>query len=786
MTGESVVKRGRLWQRLRRSALAVLVVAVLLVAAGVVAQRVTTPRDSLDHVRPGKLTVASPGSWTVGGMSVALDGEGLTVTEAGRTLFASTPGQSFVTGANGEVEWTEHRGYFWPKVRLSAEYGEQSVDRVTATGTAVVLAGRLTGSSGSRDWTMTITPGEVDGAPTGNDSTGSDSLGTASGATLDLDAPGLDAVQLLAGRTAHAGVHGFGEQFGAFDLDGRRLPIVTREQGVGRGLQPLTYLADVTNHGAGGTEEMSYAAQSTYLTDELRGLRLDPELPESQAFAVADTTVAERVGLQVWAPRLRAELVAADTPVDLVAAQQRRPDNPAGQAQQRPRLADWTQRGAILGLQGGTDTVRRRVDELTAAGTPIAGVWLQDWTGRRTTDFGDRLWWTWQLDRERYPQWTELTEDLHDKGIRTTTYVNPFLVDAADKPGAPTRNLYAEARDAGFLVRDAAGDPYRLDQGGFDAHLVDLTNESARQWFAEVIAREVLGGDGTGPGVDGFMADFAEGLPYDAVLSDGDPALAHNQWPRLWAQTVRRGCELAGRPDCVTWFRAGSLGMDAETPMFWTGDQLVDFGAEDGLESALRGTLSAGVSGWPLVHSDVGGYTSIDAVVRDHVRPDDLLDRWAEFAAFGTMLRTHEGNRPAANAQVYDADRAERFAAMSRVFAALAPYRAGVLDEARRTGVPAIRHGWLVHPGTAAARTDTQFFLGDSVLMAPVLAHEAATVEVTFPPGRWVHLFTGEVFAGDRTTTVAAPLGTPAAFAEATDPATAHLRKAIGGALQPR
>lgn len=763
MTGESGIQQRRKRRRLRHGSFVVLVVAVLLIAAGAVAQRVTTPRDSLDSVRPGKLTVASPGRWTVGAVSVEFDADGLTVTEAGRTVFASRPGESFVTGANGRVDWTEHRGYFWPKVRLSAEYAEQSVDRVTTSGETVLITGRLAGSPGARDYRLTVSP-----MPGG-------------GVSFDLDAPGLDAVQLLSGRTAHAGVHGFGEQFSDFDLEGRRLPIVTREQGVGRGLQPLTYLADVTNHGAGGTEAMTYAAQSTYLTDDLRGLRLDPELPESQAFAVADITDPERVGLEVWAPRLRAELVAADTPAALVAAQQRgRPGAPA-----RPELADWTQHGAIVGLQGGTDAVRSQVDRLTAAGTPVAGVWLQDWTGQRTTDFGDRLWWTWQLDRQRYPQWTELLEDLHGKGIRTTTYVNPFIVDAAEKPDGPARNLYVEARDAGFLVRDGSGDPYRLDQGGFDAYLVDLTNPGARQWFAEVIAGEVLGG-GAPPGVDGFMADFAEGLPYDALLADGNAALAHNQWPRLWAQTVRQGCELAGKPDCVTWFRSGSLGMDAETPMFWTGDQLVDFGTEDGLASALRGTLSAGVSGWPLVHSDVGGYTSIDAVVRDHVRPDDLLARWAEFAAFGTMLRTHEGNRPGANAQVYDPAQAERFAAMSRVFAALAPYRAGVLDEARRDGVPAIRHGWLVHPGTAAARTDTQFFLGDSVLMAPVLAHDAATVEVTFPPGRWVHLFTGEVFAGDRTVTVDAPVGTPAAFAEAADPATPDLRAAIASALQQR
>ena len=68
-----------------------------------------------------------------------------------------------------------------------------------------------------------------------------------------------------------------------------------------------------------------------------------------------------------------------------------------------------------------------------------------------------------------------------------------------------------------------------------------------------------------------------------------------------------------------------------------------------------------------------------------------------------------------------------------------------------------------------------QFFFGPSVLVAPVLAEGADTVDVTFPPGTWVHLLTGEEFEGDRTTSVSAPLGTPAAFVEASDGNAADL-----------
>src|SRR5699024_3064051 len=61
-----------------------------------------------------------------------------------------------------------------------------------------------------------------------------------------------------------------------------------------------------------------------------------------------------------------------------------------------------------------------------------------------------------------------------------------------DKDHPPERNLYAEAAEHGYLVTDSTGQPYPLDKGGFDAYLVDLTDAADRDWFADVIATEVL------------------------------------------------------------------------------------------------------------------------------------------------------------------------------------------------------------------------------------------------------------------------------------------------------
>src|SRR5690625_3548747 len=533
----------------RVTLIAFLTIIVVLLTTGAVAW-MRVPRDSVAKIEPGVLSIGEGAAQVVsaGDLEVTIttvpearvevsDGEGI--------VWSSVPGASFLGAARGHLEAEEDRGYFWIDTAHEQTWPKQTVERVETTGNAVVLTGTLSdGNAAGPDWQARFTQ-------------------TERGVLLEAEigsSEGATSLAFWSARAEDSAVHGFGEQFTDFNLDGRLLPIVAREQGVGRGEQPLTALADLTNNGAGGTEEMTYAAWPSWVTSDLRGVRLDPSLPESHAIAVADLEEPGQVGLEIHARKMGAELVSADSPLEVITKQH------AGT--ERPELASWTGEGAIIGIQGGTEKVRETIRSLQEADTKIAGVWLQDWTGQRTTSFGERLWWTWQLDEERYPGWEDLVSDLDDDGITVTTYVNPFLVDPGEKEAAPQRSLFAEAEQAGYLVTDAAGQPYALDQGGFDAYLVDLTNEAARTWYAEVIATEVLAG-----GVRGFMADFAEGLPLDAKLADGDAQLLHNRWPGLWAQTVREACEIAEQPDCVRWFRAGSLGMEAHSPLFWRSEE---------------------------------------------------------------------------------------------------------------------------------------------------------------------------------------------------------------------
>ena len=734
----------------------VVLLLVLLVAALVVGYlwwRV--PSDSLQPLQPGKLTVdgAAVGTRSFGGFDAVIGDDSVTITRQvdDAVIWRNDPGTAFVSASVGRLGFTERFSSFWVDVERDAIMPEQLISAADADG-ALVLRGTVSGQD-TADYTATFTP-----TKSGAMQVEVEVADTQSGRPVS-------SLMITTGRDAGESVHGLGEQYRAFDLDGSITPILPREQGIGRGEQPITFLADLTNW-AGGNVATTYAAWPSWVTDANRAVEL-ADTQAAGAFAVADLTDDLQARLESWSSRVTANLYVGKSPTNVLTLRD------AGR--ERPPLADWVQQGAILGLQGGTQRVERIVEEMLDAGTVLTGVWLQDWTGQRTTSFGERLWWTWQLDQQRYPGWDAMVASLEARGIKVLTYINPWLVDASGKGDARIRNLYAEAESAGYLVKTGDGLPYLMDQNGFAAALMDFTNPAARDWYADVIANEVLGA-----GAAGFMADFGEGLPYDGVLYEGTPATEHNRYPQLWAQVVRQGCLRAGKPDCAAFMRSAYLASSQSTPMLWAGDQLVTYSDQDGLASAVLGMHAGGVSGSPLWHSDIGGYTSIDAVVKDYVRPPDINQRWAEMEAFGVMMRTHEGNRPAHNAQVYDSPESRAaFARMSRVYAALAPYRKTVVDEAVETGLPARRHTWLMYPESAAADADLQFFLGAHLLVAPVVAQVATSVSVSFPPGSWVHVLTGERYDGDRTTDVPAPLGTPAAFVRVGDPVGEQIIEAL-------
>lgn len=654
-----------------------------------------------------------------------------------RTVWQSVPGESILTAAVGRARVRYRRGSFRIRDTTTDRCTATALDSAMETPNGVVLSGPMH----PRGLRYQLRVSAIDDRQV----------------RLAVDINGTRAqrfnrLTLQWASDADEGFLGFGAQYSFVDMKGRSLPIWAQEQGIGRGLQPLSRLVDLGSPGSAGTWHTTYTAVPYFLSTRSRGFAY-----EGYEYCRFDFRRDDRIRFKSFSSRLRARLYAGDTPGEIL----RLHTELSGRM---PPLPAWVDRGAIVRLHGGSDTVRERIARLRAAGVPLAGVWIEDWCGKRKTLFGTRLWWNWEPDASFYPDWSELVAELGRDGIRVVTYFNPYLVDASGKANR-RRHLYAEARARNLLVARPNGRPFLFGQGGFRAAIVDLSNPEAREWIKSLMLEQIA------LGVAGWMNDFAEALPLRCVLHSGeDPAVFHNRYVEEWARLAREAVRESGREGEIVFFsRSGALRSPEHATLFWLGDQTVTWDHFDGIKTVVRGLLSSGLSGYSLNHSDIGGYFSTSLPGAALHRTRELHQRWAELAVFSAAFRTHATNEPERNHQCdSDEETLKHFAAMARLFVALTPYRASLVREAASSGTPLVRHTFLHDPEDPQTRSlDQQFLFGPDLLVAPVLDPGTSEVAVYLPRGRWVHVWNGKLYESPGMWIHAnAPIGRPAAFAK--------------------
>lgn len=534
---------------------------------------------------------------------------------------------------------------------------------------------------------------------------------------------------------------GGGEQFSHVELTGKKVPFLVEENGIGRGDRPVTGIANMV--GAGGHEFSTYLPIPIII-----GTDNTAYLVENDCFSEVDMSVAGRISFKVHDHKLRLRVWKADSPKELL-------EKVTAHLGRMPTLPDWAY-GTILGIQGGAEVVRQRVKDTKAHGNPVSAIWIQDWVGKKKTSIGSRLHWEWRPDSITYPDFPQFCRNMEAQGVRVLGYINPFLLE-----GTPMTN---EALAKRIIVHHADGQPYLIPFGGFKGYMLDLTNPDARLWIKNIIKRQMIGN-----GLSGWMADFAEWLPFDAKLHSGiDPKDHHNRYAADWALVNREAIIEAGREGDIVFFsRSGWTGSAGISTLFWAGDQMVSFQQHDGLPSAINAMLSSGLSGIAINHSDIGGYTALNyPMLKKYLRDRELLYRWTELEAFTPIFRTHEGLLPTDMVQYYTDDATQEFfSRFANIHVQLKPYFQKLVKEAAETGIPVIRHPWFVCPDDPGClQTRYQFFVGDNLLVIPATDKGQQVVSGYFPEGDWIHLFHGTTFMGGRVNDVRAPIGTPAIF----------------------
>lgn len=552
--------------------------------------------------------------------------------------------------------------------------------------------------------------------------------------------PGVNRYWLTFVTNPKEHIYGCGETYSELDLKGQNVRIwVAEHQNTGRISKKIIkekLLGKHPDKKLSFDKYESYYAQPTFVSSDKYYVHCD-----INAYSEFDFTDAGKITLYFQEP----PVIITDSGQDFAEVSRKL----TGLLGRQKALPDWLYDGVILGIQEGTDVVDAKIRKAKEAGVPVVGVWCQDWSGCRRTGFGYQVMWNWEWDQELYPGLDKKIAEWKEEGVRFLGYINPFI--------AIEKDLYAYASEHGYCVQDREGKDYLVTITTFPAAMVDFTNPEAYEWYKGLIKENMIG-----LGMGGWMADFGEYLPIDAVLYSGeDPAIIHNQWPAIWAKMNQEAVAECGKEGQVFFFtRAGHTGTIAHSHMMWTGDQHVDWSIDDGLPAVIPATLSLAMSGYGIAHSDVGGYTTIMHMRRSK----ELLLRWEEMNVFSPLFRTHEGNQPVNNVQFDDDEELlAQLAKCGRMHVALKDYLKGLVAEEISDGTPVMRPLFYHYDEAEAYTEKTEYLLGRDLLVAPVYEEGAKSRTIYLPSDGWVDIFDGKEYAGGHMI-VEAPIGKPPVF----------------------
>ncbi len=353
-----------------------------------------------------------------------------------------------------------------------------------------------------------------------------------------------------------------------------------------------------------------------------------------------------------------------------------------------------------------------------------------------------------------WPDPQKMVQDLLKKGIRTVLWQIPVYKQCMPEEETPQSKAdTAYALEQKLCVFKADGEPYRIPEGNWFAGslIPDFTNPKTRQIWME--KRKYL----LDMGIAGFKTDGGEFIYLeDLAFFDGRTGKEmKNAYCQSYVDTYH---DFLGKGN-VLFSRAGYMGAQ-NTPILWAGDHQ---STNEELLHAYTAAISAACSGILFWSYDIGGFAG--------PLPDkDLYLRSTMFGCFCPIMQWHsepdggqfkellpgaEGNNERSPwnmaAICNDAEilREARFYHKLRM--KLIPYLTKESGKCADAGIPMMRPlFWYQGEDSALQDIYDEYYLGEALLVAPLLKENEKSRNLYLPKGRYVGLFSGETYEGGR------------------------------------
>ncbi len=175
----------------------------------------------------------------------------------------------------------------------------------------------------------------------------------------------------------------------------------------------------------------------------------------------------------------------------------------------------------------------------------------------------------------------------------------------------------------------------------------------------------------------------------------------------------------------------------------WTGDIHGNTGLIQEIKNIVRSSV---LTATPYMSSDISGHY-------DEVS-DGLMQRWSQYAALSPIIRYHSNWGINHTPLAYGAEAQNTAKAYINMRYRLLPLYYSLSHENYETGLPMIRRLDINYPQYAEAQDDTEYTLGDNILVAPIWEEGTASRDIFIPDGRWIDVYTGKTYEGPQTVTL--------------------------------
>lgn len=347
----------------------------------------------------------------------------------------------------------------------------------------------------------------------------------------------------------------------------------------------------------------------------------------------------------------------------------------------------------------------------------------------------------WTFHPERFPSPKEMMEELHGLGFKVMLWICPFV--------SPDTEIFRSGAKEGIFLgypenHTVAGLPESYFDhvamigwwNGYSA-VLDFSNPRATEWFKEQLQYLV-----TEYKVDGFKFDAGDAVFYPNWLVSHEKDVSPNRHTELFAEI---GLDFPLNEYRATWKMAGK-------PL---GQRLRDKGHTwEDLQTLIPNITVQGLMGYAFTCPDlIGGgefLSFIDAAGIDQ----ELIVRSAQVHALMPMMQFS-----VAPWRTLDKEHLEAVKEAVGLRKKFTPEIVRLAEEAANTGLPIVRNMEFVFPNEGFENIDDQFFLGNDILVAPVLSKNQVKRTVILPKGKWKG-FDGKIYNGNKKVDMAVGLNT--------------------------